>query len=100
MTTDGTVLTVSDTLEVHPFPLDVGNVGSADNSIRSRLADTVRQDEKRRRLAEFLGSDTPAWNPDDHPEIEEAGDAAEWVRQLRREAEQRFQRQLTNKDQE
>ncbi len=101
MTMEGTVLTISDTLDVHPFPLvDGENVGSGDNSIRTRLADTVRQEEKRHRLAEFLSRTTPAWNPDDHPEIEETGGAAEWVRQSRREAEQRFQRQLTNKDQE
>lgn len=76
------ILTVSDTLDVRPFPVDVQNaLGSEnapsssvrDDAIRARLADVARQEEKRRRLLAFLERETPAWNPDDHPDIDAAG---------------------------
>jgi hypothetical protein len=94
------VLTVSDTLDVYPFPVDVQDTFGpqdvpspvGDDAIRARLADVARQDEKRRRLSAFFERDTPAWNPDDHPDIDAAGGAAEWVRKLRSEAEQGFKR--------
>ena len=100
MATVGEVLTVSDTLEIHPFRVDEPKepgpqdkrTGGREDAIRARLADGVRQEEKRRRLAEFLKRETPAWNPADHPEIEAAGGAAAWVKKLRSEAEQGFKR--------
>lgn len=102
------VLTVSDTLDVHPFPVDAQNANGsanvtssdADDAIRARLADVDRQEEKRRRLQTFLASETPAWNPDDHPEIDAAGGAAAWVRKLRREAEQGFKRRTRKQETE
>jgi hypothetical protein len=65
---------------------------TGDDAIRARLADTARQEENRRRLREILRKPTPAWNPDDHPDIEAAGGAAAWVRKLRSEAELGFRR--------
>ncbi|MGD1154589.1 MAG: hypothetical protein ABSA41_02050 [Terriglobia bacterium] len=51
------------------------------------LAEVARREVRRRRLLAFLGRETPAWNPDDHPDIDAAGGAAAWVRKLRREAD-------------
>ena len=65
---------------------------SHDESVHGRLGDAVRQEEKRRHLLRILQSPTPPWNPADHPEIEEAGGAAAWVKKLRREAEQGFEK--------
>ncbi len=99
------VLTVSDTLDVHAFPVDAqnalesGNVPSSsvrDEAIRARLADVAQQEVRRRRLLEILRRPTPAWNPDDHPDIDAAGGAAEWVRKLRSEAERGFERRTRN----
>ena len=92
---DTGVLTVSDTLDVHPFPADAQNASGLENvpasvqdeAIRARLADVARQEENRRRLSAFFERDTPAWNPDDHPDIDAAGGAAAWVRKMRREAD-------------
>ena len=102
------VLTVSDTLDVHPFPVDAESTREPeivlcsvrDEAIRARLTDVVRQEEKRRRLSAFLKSDTPAWNPDDHPDINAAGGAAAWVRKLRSEAEQGFERRARDQQKE
>ena len=89
------VLTISDTLDVHPFPVDVQSAlgpqvvpsSVGDDAIRARLADVARQEEKRGRLSAFFERDTPAWNPDDHPDIDAAGGAAAWVKKMRREAD-------------
>ncbi len=43
--------------------------------------------EARRRLLEILSRSAPAWDPADHPEIEEAGGAAAWVKKLLLEAD-------------
>jgi len=69
-----------------------GSASDPDDAIRARLANVDRQEEKRRRLQTFLERETPAWNPDDHPEIDAAGGAAAWVRKLRSEAEEGFRR--------
>jgi uncharacterized protein YfaQ (DUF2300 family) len=63
-----------------------------ESPVRVRLADAARQEEKRRRLQAFLASETPAWNPDDHPDIDAAGGAAAWVRKLRDEWEEGFKK--------
>jgi hypothetical protein len=57
-----------------------------------RLSDAARQEGKRRRLIEFLGEEAPAWNPADHPEIDEAGGSAAWVRKMRHETEEAFRK--------
>ena len=51
--------------------------------IRDRLGDAAQQEEKRRQLGKFLQRPAPAWNPDDHPDIDAAGGAAAWVRKTR-----------------
>ncbi len=102
------VITVSDTLDVHSFSVDAQMAfGSEsfpssvrDDAIRARLADIDRQEEKRRHLSAFLERGSPAWNPDDHPDIDQAGGAAAWVRTLRNEAEQGFDKRTRNHGQE
>jgi hypothetical protein len=92
---DTEVVTVSDTLDVNPFPVRAQNAFGqpdvpspvGDDAIRARLADVDGQEEKRRRLSAFFERDTPAWNPDDHPDIDAAGGAAAWVKKMRREAD-------------
>jgi hypothetical protein len=49
---------------------------------------------RRRRLLAFLGREIPAWNPDDHPDIDAAGGASAWVKKLRREADKASIRRL------
>jgi hypothetical protein len=51
------------------------------------LSEVAAPDVRRRRLLEILNRDAPAWDPADHPDIEQAGGAAAWVRKLRREAD-------------
>jgi len=51
------------------------------------LAEVAEREVRRRRLLKVLSEDAPAWNPADHPEIEEAGGSAAWVKNLRREWE-------------
>jgi hypothetical protein len=58
------------------------------------LTEIARREVKRRRLQAFLASDTPIWNPDDHPLIDAAGGSAAWVRKIRREADQASQRRI------
>jgi hypothetical protein len=53
----------------------------------SFLTEIARRELKRRSLQAFLASETPAWNPEDHPEIDAAGGAAAWVKKMRREAD-------------
>lgn len=84
------ILTRDDTRCVRSFP-------AQDNGIQERLADPIRQEEKQRRLLRILQNPAPIWNPADHPEIEEAGGAAAWVKNLRREAEEGFQRRTRAK---
>jgi hypothetical protein len=88
---NGAILLVSDTPICGPFGPEAGSEkapsSSRDDAIRARLADVERQEEKRRRLSAFFERDTPAWNPDDHPDIDAAGGAAAWVRKTRREAD-------------
>ena len=102
------ILTVSDTLDVRPFPVGAQNAlgpGNAppssvrDDAIRARLGDVARQEEKRRRLLAFLERETPAWSPDDHPDIDAAGGAAAWVKKLRHEAELASRRRTKTKNQ-
>ncbi|HEX7728957.1 MAG TPA: hypothetical protein VF392_07970 [Terracidiphilus sp.] len=55
------------------------------------LVETAEKEVRRRKLLAFLESDTPAWKPEDHPDIEAIG-AAAWVRQLRRQQSPRQKR--------
>jgi hypothetical protein len=65
--------------------------------VRFRLADVARQKIKRRHLLEVLQNPTPAWNPSDHPELEIEGGAQAWVKKLRAEAEQGFEKRTRAK---
>lgn len=49
------------------------------------LAETARNEVRRRRLLQFLESDLPAWKDENHPELKEG--AGNWVRKLRAESE-------------
>lgn len=71
-----------------------------EDSVRSRLADVARQEEKRRHLLRVLERPTPPWNPSDHPELEAEGGAAAWVKKLRHEAEAASRRHTKAKNQE
>jgi len=51
------------------------------------LSEVAAREVKRRRLLEFLENETPAWNPANHGDIEEAGGPAGWVRKMRQDAE-------------
>jgi len=52
---------------------------------------------RRRRLLDVLSRETPAWDPADHPDIEEAGGAAAWVRKVRRESDRASMRRIRSK---
>ena len=54
------------------------------------LVETAREAVRRRKLLRFLSDDKPAWSVSAHSEL--ARGAAAWVRQLRRESEQRTSR--------
>ncbi len=58
---------------------------------RSEFAAEVLQREvQRTRLLKILENPEPIWKDEDHPEL--AQGAESWVRQLRQEAEMRFER--------
>ncbi len=51
------------------------------------LVETAKAEIRRRKLLEFLESDKPVWEDQDHPEL--AQGSAAWVRKLRREGRKR-----------
>lgn len=51
------------------------------------LVETARAEIRRRKLLQFLESEEPAWNDEDHPEL--AKGSAAWVRGLRQEGKTR-----------
>jgi len=61
------------------------------------LSQAALREARRRRLLETLKREGPAWDPADHPDIEEAGGAAAWVRKLRREADKASRQRLRPK---
>jgi hypothetical protein len=58
------------------------------------LAEVAAREVRRRRLLAILDKDAPAWKPADHPDIEKAGGAAAWVRNLRRDADKASRRRI------
>ena len=61
------------------------------------LSEVAAREVRRRRLLEVLDRDARPWDPADHPDIEEAGGAAAWVRKLRREADKPTRRRVRTK---
>jgi hypothetical protein len=49
-----------------------------------------QRDNKRERLLEVFQIEKPIWKDEDHPELKDG--AAEWVRKIRAECEDRFQK--------
>jgi hypothetical protein len=49
-------------------------------------------EERRKKLLDFLRSTEPAWKDEDHPEL--AHGSVEWVRKIRAESERASQRRL------
>ena len=58
------------------------------------LSEVAAREVRRRRLLEILNRDAPVWDPADHPDIEEAGGAAAWMRKMRREADKASRRRM------
>jgi hypothetical protein len=73
---------------------------SADVGVRLRLADVSRQEAKRHRLLELLARPEPLWDPVRHPELDIEGGAAAWVKKLRHEAEEAFEKHTRGRDDE
>ena len=65
---------------------------------RAFLSEVAAREVRARRLLEILKRDAPVWDPADHPEIEEDGGAAAWVRKLRHEAEKASRRRMRTKE--
>lgn len=52
------------------------------------LVETAREAVRRRKLLQFLESDTPGWKDADHPELSPGSGA--WVRKVRQESDTRI----------
>jgi hypothetical protein len=59
------------------------------------LVETAREAVRRRKLLQFLESDTPAWKDADHPELAEGAEI--WVGDLREESEGRAEKKRRRK---
>jgi hypothetical protein len=80
-----------------PYPADI--IAEIDSIVShggrtAFLVELARRELKRQRLLEFFKRTEPAWKPEDHPEIDDAG---EWVRHMRAESETRLDR-IDNSD--
>jgi hypothetical protein len=81
-----------------PFPAEV--IAAIDQIVShekrtSFLVNLAKQEIKRQRLLKLFDDPEPIWKPEDHPEIDDAG---EWVRKLRAESEARLQRVQANEE--
>ncbi len=75
-----------------PFPPDI--IAAVDEIVShgkrtAFLVDLAKREIKRQRLLKILQHPKPIWKPEEHPEIDDAGN---WLRQMRAESEARFQR--------
>jgi hypothetical protein len=60
------------------------------------LVELAKREVKRQQLLRLLNQPAPIWNPDEHPEIDDAG---EWLRKMRAEWDTRVEKpQGTEKD--
>ena len=83
-----------DLLQKHPAEIDA-LVGKRKRS--AFLSEVAAREVRRRRLLEILNRDAPVWDPANHPDIEEAGGAAAWVKEVRREADKASRRRTRPK---
>jgi hypothetical protein len=67
------------------------------SNTESAPSNSAAQEMRRRQLLEALSRNAPAWDPADHPDIEEAGGAAASVRKLRREADKASRQRMRPK---
>ena len=75
-----------------PYPADL--IADIDKVVEhgrrtAFLVELARRELKRRRLLEMFERTEPIWKPEDHPEIDDAG---EWVRRMREESAGRIER--------
>jgi hypothetical protein len=61
------------------------------------LVELAKREIKRKRLLELFDRTEPIWKPEDHPEIDDAG---EWVRRMRAESESRLERMEAGREAE
>jgi hypothetical protein len=61
------------------------------------LVELAKREIKRKRLLELFDRTEPIWKPEDHPEIDDAG---EWVRRMRAESEARLERMEAGREAE
>jgi len=75
-----------------PYPADL--IAEIDKLVEhgkrtAFLVELAKRELKRKRLLEILDRPEPIWKPEDHPDIDDAG---EWVRRMRAESEARLKR--------
>lgn len=63
------------------------------------LVDLAQRELKRRRLLRLLENPEPVWRAEDHPEWPN-GNSDEWVRQIRAESNERFDRMFPPENQD
>jgi hypothetical protein len=76
-----------------PYPPEV--IAAVDQIVRDGdfkrttfLVELAKREIKRHRLLRLLNQPVPIWNPDEHPDIDDAG---EWVRAMRAEWDSRVE---------
>jgi hypothetical protein len=75
-----------------PYPADV--IAEIDKIVAhgrrtAFLVELAKRELKRQRLLQFFDRTEPVWKPEDHPDIDDAG---EWVRRMRAESAHRIER--------
>ena len=77
-----------------PYPPEV--IAAVDQIVRDGeikrttfLVELARREVKRQKMLRLLNQPSPIWNPDEHPEIDDAG---EWVRTMRAEWDARVEK--------
>jgi hypothetical protein len=77
-----------------PYPPEV--IAAVDQIVRDGeikrttfLVELAKREVKRQKMLRLLNQPSPIWNPDEHPEIDDAG---EWVRTMRAEWDARVEK--------